>query len=283
MNLNLLMLKKQRRDARMKQSKRTVNRRRAFTLIELLVVIAIIALLLSIIMPSLKKAKEYARKAICKSNEHQIALAIGTYEAEFNYNFRNYKSAKGIPDADLDKYWFWTNGTADYAHEPQPYAVKYIMDNRILPSYEVFFCPGIKNLSYDKNYAVSEVLAGTYIPRETGSIYEQVASGTLPASDRPLFWSSHIWVWKKEIRGDVKSVSNMSSGAMMCDMTNDAWGYARSTNSTLEEFFKAVGISRAFQHNNVLMADLSVSNPSDKDEEIVQWLWNSDRWAGNGY
>ncbi len=257
--------------------------KKAFTLIELLVVIAIIALLLAVILPSLKKAKEYARKVVCQSNEHQIALAIGTYQVDSNYDFRNFKTAVNMTANQLSKHWFWANGTSDYAHEPQPNAVKFLMDNNMLPTYEVFFCPGIRNLSYDKNYAVSDVLAGNYIQRETGTIYTEIANGTLPANDRPLFWSSHVWLWKKELRAQVTSVNDMSSNALMCDMTNDAWGFATSTNTTLNNFFNAVGISRSFQHNNVLMADLSVNNPSDKDEEVVQWLWNSDLWAGVGY
>lgn len=254
-----------------------------FTLIELLVVIAIIALLLSIIMPALRKVKEIARKVVCQSNQHQIALSIGTYESEQNYIFSRYKTAIGIPNAELPRYWFWNNGTGDYAHEGQPFVVKHLMDNKMLPSYEVFFCPGIRNLSYKKNYALSEVAAGNYTPRETGAIYQDIASGVLPANDRPLFWSSHVWVWKKELRAGVSSVNHISSKAMMCDMTDGIWDYAKNTNGALMQFFDSVGISRSFQHNNVLMTDLSVENPSDKDEEIVQWLWNSDLWAGSGY
>ena len=58
------------------------GRKSGFTLIELLVVIAIIALLLSIMMPALNKAKEIARAVICKSNMHQSGLAVLGYIAD---------------------------------------------------------------------------------------------------------------------------------------------------------------------------------------------------------
>ncbi len=64
-------------------------KRKAFTLIELLVVIAIIALLLSIIVPSLRKAKEMAWNVICRNNLRQYGLAGTMYTQENDSMFPN--------------------------------------------------------------------------------------------------------------------------------------------------------------------------------------------------
>lgn len=60
---------------------------RGFTLIELLVVIGVIAVLMSVIVPSLTRAKEQCREVICRSNLRQLVMANLGYAAENDSEF----------------------------------------------------------------------------------------------------------------------------------------------------------------------------------------------------
>ncbi len=60
------------------------GRREGFTLIELLVVVAIIALLVSIIVPAVTKARDLAESAVCQANLRSIGAAFHTYAGDNN-------------------------------------------------------------------------------------------------------------------------------------------------------------------------------------------------------
>jgi len=72
--------------------------RPAFTLIELLVVIAIIALLVSILVPALTRARESAKRTVCGSNMRQIGQAFVQYAEDYEGWFPA-KPKAGTPDA----------------------------------------------------------------------------------------------------------------------------------------------------------------------------------------
>jgi len=74
--------------------------RKGFTLIELLVVIAIIALLMAILMPALRRAREQGKATVCSSNLKQIGLASRLY-AEDNDNKIPRAEVYGDADADM--------------------------------------------------------------------------------------------------------------------------------------------------------------------------------------
>jgi prepilin-type N-terminal cleavage/methylation domain-containing protein len=80
--------------------------RKGFTLIELLVVIAIIALLMVILLPALKSAREQGKRAFCLGNLKQLTIGWIMYADENDsvipnawtsfYNQRTYQLFKGL-------------------------------------------------------------------------------------------------------------------------------------------------------------------------------------------
>src|SRR6185369_4655288 len=107
---------------------RSSTGRRAFTLIELLVVVAIIAILASLLLPALARAKNKAYTARCLSNLRQLGITMAMYTSENSDHFPfSGRAWPQMPFVDLLKLfnpYIPTNGRSFYlcpADKPPPW------------------------------------------------------------------------------------------------------------------------------------------------------------------
>ena len=101
----------------------------AFTLIELLVVIAIIALLVSILLPSIAGAKQLMLKLKCQTNISAITKALVMYEEDYRVLPQRFNPA------DPDENWGYDDD---------------LLESDFIDNRETFICPTHQNHGYDR-------------------------------------------------------------------------------------------------------------------------------------
>ena len=121
-----------------------MNNRKAFTLVELLVVIAIIALLMSILMPALNKAREHGKRIVCLNNLRQITFCWIMYADENDDKIVN--GMGGVNRTD-EKAWVgkcWHDSYGSGVQLPVPEQIEQIKLGALWPhckNLDLYRCP----------------------------------------------------------------------------------------------------------------------------------------------
>jgi len=132
------------------------NRGPGFTLIELLVVIAIIAVLAALLLPALSRAKAQAHSTRCKSNLHQMGLALQMYAAD--YKAYPYYAQKVVtaPDGNSGYVLMWEDALEAY------YPLKWTNAAYHCPSYKGRIGLDGPLAGYANSYGYNEGGIGVY-------------------------------------------------------------------------------------------------------------------------
>lgn len=159
-----------------------------FTLVELLVVVAIIALLVSILLPSLGKAKEQARMVMCLSNIRALGLAFKFYTGENNDWY-----PAGAANGGGSEYT-WDSILQPYY---EVYGLLYCPSDKTIREYDLWSQP--KEWRYPRSYAINRNVSwmgpSTAYPLEWPGGVGNTADVTYPNETILLgeMWWSQYW------------------------------------------------------------------------------------------
>lgn len=128
------------------------KREAGFTLIELLVVIAIIAVLMGILMPTLSRVREAAKRAVCSSQVKQVGVAVAAYASQNENRMPIYNSnnTKTNPYLLIHSYALYRSDSpyVDESGKLLPMKLAVLYESKYIADPKVFYCPSNLNRLY---------------------------------------------------------------------------------------------------------------------------------------
>lgn len=158
-----------------------------FSLIEVLVVVSIIGLLMGMLLPSLRGARDQAKLAVCAANLNQVGIAIHVYANDYEgclprgpepshpYDF-------GANTLATNQLWIGADAPATPTDHPQEYNGLGRLLATIMPQPKVFFCPADDNCNLQEEapkIGTDDSAYGSYLYRQLDHLPPSAAAGRL--------------------------------------------------------------------------------------------------------
>ena len=231
--------------------------RRGVTLLELMVSAAVIALLMAIMMPVLRKARQDALAVQCMDNQRNIVLVVSTFASDNDGRCPESVATIG----QLDEHWNWQEPTMLISSQQlSPSLARSVSAylHNYLPEVSIMFCPGAP-----KKYE--------YLQRawDAGDKWDNPET---PSSQDPvmgtycLYWN---YVGYLEGRAEPFKGPEHLSGApgQSSLLVSDYFGYGHWRNKLIYNDYKAYGSCESFNGASVTPGTL-----------VSSAYWS--RWAG---
>jgi len=233
---------------------------RAFTLIELLVVIAIIALLMAILMPTLRAARDQAKKTVCTAHVKDLVLALKMYADDYDGKTHNSPN-QGLWDN------AWQNPPVVRKYGPNDdfgyWGIAYFPYAK---NKKIFSCPSAKRVDYwpENGWDESMLLHFKYCSYGLNGFVQDRKIET------EFKWTSEVIVFQDHIEQRLDNNGDMFHIKPGASINLTQWRNG-GTNGMFPE-----GVQECFRHRRVSVTAWLDGHATDIEEttgQDVPWKW----------
>ena len=243
------------------------DQRRGFTLVELLVVIGIIAVLMSILLPTLSSARETANRVKCGNNLRQIGVAMTAYAVANNGMFPRMPFNNGVAaplNFTRDGYNYATPFLTSDLTTPYPAllsnnvpAAMFLLLRENLLTPQVFMCPSAGSGVRADDFGAADVAQTSVDPRQHSNFQDTTGAGNCRFSysiQNPYPAAGAVqqgWTWSSELDATYVVAADINPG-----VAQGIWAGVTQASDAASLHLNSP--NHKFKGQNVLFADAHV-------------------------